>query len=132
NWPSLRCKTFSFELPALRQKRATMRKVLIIALRDYMATVRTKGFLIGLTIMPILMGGGFLAQQILGDQLDVRARHIAVVDRSPGGKLAELLKEKADAYNHRILNAEKSGQGPAFAVEIVEPESNVDAQRLHL
>ena len=33
-----------------------MRKVLRIALRDYRATVRTKGFIIGLVLLPVMMG----------------------------------------------------------------------------
>jgi ABC-2 type transport system permease protein len=109
-----------------------MRKVLVIAVRDYLATVRTKGFIIGLLLMPILMSGGFLAQKLVGDQVDVRERHIAVVDRSREGKLGEMLKAKADAHNQELLKFGQTAQAPAFALIIVEPQPDEQDQRFEL
>jgi len=34
-----------------------MRKTFIVAVREYMVSVRTKAFLIGLLMMPLMMGG---------------------------------------------------------------------------
>ena len=42
-----------------------MRKVWVIAARDYNAAVRTKAFLIGLLIMPVMMGGSLVMQWLL-------------------------------------------------------------------
>src|SRR5215471_16326719 len=109
-----------------------MRKVLVIAVRDYMATVRTKGFIIGLLLMPVLWSGGFLAQRLVGDQVDVRERHIAVVDRSPEGKLGGMLKAKADAHNQELLKSGQGAQAPAFDLVIVEPRPDEQDQRFEL
>ena len=37
-----------------------MRRILVVAKRDYLATIRTKAFIIGLVVAPLLFGGGFL------------------------------------------------------------------------
>jgi ABC-type Na+ efflux pump permease subunit len=47
-----------------------MHKVLRIAKRDYMATVRTKGFIIGLLLAPLMMGGGMIVFAISKDRVD--------------------------------------------------------------
>jgi len=102
-----------------------MRKVFVIAVRDYLATVRTKGFLISLALMPILMSGGILAQQFIGDQLDVRERQFAVVDRSPDGKIAELLQRKSDERNQTGPVDPQTGKPqPPFTIEIVPPDAD--------
>jgi ABC-2 type transport system permease protein len=100
-----------------------MRKVLVIAIRDYLATVRTKGFLISLALMPILMSGGIVAQSLLGDQIDVRERHFAVVDRSPGGNLATFLERKSAERNQAgLLDSQTEKPRPPFTIEIVSPD----------
>jgi ABC-2 type transport system permease protein len=110
-----------------------MRKVLVIAVRDYLATVRTKGFLIGLLLMPILMFGGYLAQKLIGDQVDVRERRFAVVDRSPGGKIAEMLRSGVESYNNESMNPAIGAQVRApFALEIVAPEEDERHQQYEL
>ena len=60
-----------------------MRKILTVARREYNAGVKTKAFLISLFLMPLLMGGGFLAQLVLKDQVDIQEKRFAVVDRTP-------------------------------------------------
>ena len=42
-----------------------MRKTLIVALREYIVSVRTKAFLIGLLMMPLMMGGGFIVGALM-------------------------------------------------------------------
>ena len=38
-----------------------MRKVWVIAAREYKAAVKTKSFIIGIVLLPLMMSGGFLA-----------------------------------------------------------------------
>ena len=59
-----------------------MPRTLRLALREYMAAVKTKGFIIGLVIMPVLMGGSGLAMILLKDQVDTTDKRVAVLDRS--------------------------------------------------
>ena len=61
-----------------------MRKILIVARREYLAAVRTKAFLIGLLSMPVMMFGSILVQMMLKDQVDLADKRFAVVDRTPG------------------------------------------------
>jgi ABC-2 type transport system permease protein len=97
-----------------------MRKLLVVAARDYLAAVRTKSFLIGLLIMPLMMGGSVLVQYLLKDVRDVRDKHFAVVDRSPDGKLAAALV--AAAAKREVNDPETKKQvRPRFVIEPVSP-----------
>ena len=49
------------------RRRTPMRKMLVIASREYLAAVRTKSFLISLLVLPIMMGGGAVFQTLLKD-----------------------------------------------------------------
>ena len=40
-----------------------MRRILLIAKRDYLAAIRAKAFLVGLIVAPIMFGGGFLGMR---------------------------------------------------------------------
>jgi ABC-2 type transport system permease protein len=97
-----------------------MRKILVIAVREYRAAVQTKSFLVGLILMPILMGGGALAQLLLKDQVDLRPKHFAILDRSPGQQLYPVLAQAAELHNQLFADAAKGAQKkPAFHLEKV-------------
>lgn len=109
-----------------------MRKVFVIAAREYLATVRTKGFVISLLLMPLLMSGGIVAQRLVGDQMDVRERRFVIVDRSPGGSLAALLEAKAEDRNKGgPVNPQTGKAEPPFAVEIVPPQPEAGLPEQH-
>jgi ABC-2 type transport system permease protein len=110
-----------------------MRKVLRIAKREYLATVRTKGFIIGLVVAPVLFGGSALAMWLLQGQVDTRDKAIAVVDRS--GRVAEAVIAAAEQRNVAAVYDPQSGEKlrPAYVIEVVEPDdSDPDGQRLAL
>ena len=48
-----------------------MRKVSVIARREYLAMVGSKAFLISIAIMPIFMLGGAVVPQLLRDRVDI-------------------------------------------------------------
>lgn len=83
-----------------------MHKILVVALREYNAAVRTKAFLIGLIVMPLMMGGSVLLQWLFKDDRDVKPRIIAVVDRTPGALLLSGLQRSVQAYNDSALDPE--------------------------
>ena len=97
-----------------------MRKILKVARRDYVATVRTKSFVVGLVLAPLLMFGGLIVLAIFRDRTDVQDRRIAVVDRS--GAVAEALVRAAEERNARDTVA---GPGrrrqAAYLIEVVRP-----------
>ena len=59
-----------------------MRKTLILAWREYKAAVKTKGFIIGLVLAPVFMGGSLIAFALLKDRVDTTDKAVVIVDRS--------------------------------------------------
>ena len=59
-----------------------MRKILVVAAREYKAAVRTKTFLISLLIMPLMMVGSILLQWLLRDLVDTADKHFVLIDRA--------------------------------------------------
>jgi ABC-2 type transport system permease protein len=110
-----------------------MKQTLCIARREYLATVRTKGFVIGLLLAPLLMFGAILVIPLFQGHRDTSDRRIAVVDRT--GRLAEAIREAAEKRNGEAVHDQKSGKkvAPAYLIEVVEPDdSEPSAQRLAL
>ena len=110
-----------------------MRKILRLARREYKASVQTKGFIIGLVLAPILMGGGIIGMVLMKDQVDTTDRRVAVVDRSGvvGAAVAAAAEERNAAAVRNPATGEKVK--PAYLIEVVAPdESDPAAQRLAL
>jgi ABC-type Na+ efflux pump permease subunit len=100
-----------------------MRKVFVIAGREYRAAVRSKAFVVTLVLMPVLMGASIGVQVLFKKFEDTTEKKFAVVDRSPGGKIAEALTADAATYNSVLITDPKSGDRihPAMALEVVPP-----------
>ena len=110
-----------------------MRKIWMLARREYRAAVRTKGFIIGLLVAPLFMGGSVLAMYLLKDQVDTTDRRVAVIDRS--GLVADSLLAAADRYNASSIHDAESGEKvrPAYIFSTERPtEGDPQAQRLAL
>jgi len=110
-----------------------MRKTLRLAQREYLAAVKTKAFIIGLVLAPVLMSSGLLAMVLLRNQVDTKDKKVAVVDRS--GVIVPALVQAAEARNAREVFNEKTGKKvrPAYLFESVQPATNnLAAQRLEL
>ena len=58
-----------------------MHKIVTIAKRDYIATVRTKACVFGLVIAPMLFGGGSIAMSFFKGQPDLKDRRVAIVGK---------------------------------------------------
>jgi ABC-2 type transport system permease protein len=110
-----------------------MRKVIVIALREYFAAVRSKSFIIGIALMPLLMSGGFIAQVLLKDQVDLHDKHFAIIDRTPGQHIAPLLQAAVAMRNKQV--AAKDGaaaKGPTWIVETVVADASMPEVRYRL
>jgi len=110
-----------------------MRRALCIARREYVASVKTKAFVIGLLLAPLMMSGGLLAVVALRGQVDVRDKRIAVLDRS--GLLAPALARAADKRNEEEVTQPKTGRKikPAYQIERIPVRSReLQAQRFEL
>ncbi len=110
-----------------------MRKLLRLAKREYLASVKTKGFIIMLVFMPVLMAGSGIAMYLLRNQVDTTDKKVAVLDRS--GIIANVILAAAEQRNDADVFVEESGKKikPAYVFEIVQPdETNAEAQKLEL
>jgi len=101
-----------------------MYKVIRLALREYLAAVRTKGFIIGLVMLPVFMSGSMIAMAVLKDHVDIRERHIVVVDET--GQFKEMLQEAAAIRNtEHIFDPEDSSQvQPIYRLEFVDVDTS--------
>jgi ABC-type Na+ efflux pump permease subunit len=110
-----------------------MPKSLKVALREYKATVRTKGFIIGLVLAPVVMGGGGIAFAIFENRVDTQDKTIAVVDRT--GLVGDMLVDAAEGRNATAVLDEETGEKirPRYVIELVSPiEGDANPQRLAL
>jgi ABC-2 type transport system permease protein len=107
-----------------------LNKTLRIARREYLAAVRTKGFIIGLAVAPLFMGGTVIVMALIGEGTDTADKKIAIVDQS--GVVAEALIEAASERNQTsVFDAAGKKTRPAYLFEVVEP-AQLDAQALRL
>jgi ABC-2 type transport system permease protein len=109
-----------------------LRKLLLIAKRDYLASIRTKAFLIGLFVAPLLFGGSMIAMAFWKDKEDVKERRVAILDHT--GVAAAAVIEAGEEKNARSVPDPFSGRpsGLRFAFEAVQPEGDPGTQRLAL
>lgn len=110
-----------------------MRKILRLLKREYLAAVKTKGFIIMLILMPVLMGGSGIAMYLLRGQVDTKDKTIAVLDRS--GFMAPIILDAAANRNAESVYDEETGKKvrPAYIFEVIAPEGdNLQGQRLGL
>ena len=98
-----------------------MRKTLRLVRREYKASVKTKGFIIGLILAPVFMGGSLIAFALLKDRVDTTDKRVAILDRS--GVVAETLVEAAETRNAQEVYEEETDKKvkPKYLFEIVEP-----------
>lgn len=109
-----------------------MRKIAVVAAREYKAAVRTKSFLITLLLMPVLMFGGAALQVFLQSRADIRDKRFAVVDRTPGQKVFPLFQQAAEKRNQtRTTDIETARKvRPNFVLELV-PASADTPEAIH-
>lgn len=110
-----------------------MRKIFILAKREYNTAVRTKGFIIGLLLAPVFMGGSLIVFALMKDRVDLSDKHIAIIDHS--GLIAEYLVESVEERNKsEIYNPETGDQiKPTYYVEIIHQDTiNAFQQKLIL
>ncbi len=100
-----------------------MSKVLSIATTEYLNAVRSKAFVIGVVLMPVLMAGGLIAHVIAEQSVDLRDRKFAVVDGT--GRLYPALEEALAQRNAAVFEKTEEGGdgeqvGPRFLMERYE------------
>ncbi|HUR53775.1 MAG TPA: ABC transporter permease [Gemmataceae bacterium] len=114
-----------------------MRKVWVVARREYRAAVRTKAFVVSIVLMPALMLASIGIQVLFKKLEDTGEKKFVVVDRT-GGELAAALSAAAEKYNqHLAIDPETKKQvASRIQIEVVPPSDGspdaVAAQRYEL
>jgi ABC-type Na+ efflux pump permease subunit len=93
------------------------RKVWVVASTEFGTAIRTKAFLIGLLLMPILIGAS-IGLQMLAKRTDTHPRPFAVIDRA--GWLYPAIEAAAKARNDELTN--RKNQSPLFLPSRVEAD----------
>lgn len=106
-------------------------KILTIAKRDYIATVRTKAFLFGLVVAPVLFGGGSIAMSLFNGQPDLKDRRIAVVDHT--GVVGDAFVRAARENRQELFDKATGKQiAPRYIFELAPAASDTQSQLLAL
>jgi len=80
------------------------RKIWVVASTEFGSAIRTKAFLIGVLVAPILMGLSIGLQVLVASRVDTRTRTFAVVDRT--GALYPAIERAARAYNEQAADSQ--------------------------
>jgi len=105
-----------------------VRKVSIVARREYAAMVRTKSFLISMFLVPALMAGSIFLQKALADRGSTEDKILVIFDHS--GELTDDLKAAALARNTAATS--KNADKARFILEFDDAKSLDDERRLAL
>jgi ABC-2 type transport system permease protein len=108
-------------------------RILLIAKRDYLASIRAKAFLVGLIVAPLLFGSGFIGMGVMKRKPDILDRRVAIVDHT--GKTAAAVIEAAVAKNQKELFDKTTGRQvkPRYIFETVTVDgANPNGLRLEL
>jgi ABC-2 type transport system permease protein len=108
-------------------------RILLIAKRDYIAAVKSKPFLFGLIVTPVLAGAGFIGVAVMKVKPEIADRRIAVVDRT--GIAAPVLIDSIQEKNRKDIFDKTTGKQtqPRCLIETVSPDdTDPTAQRLAL
>lgn len=107
-----------------------MKRILTVAQMEFLQLVRTKAFIIGILMMPVLIGLSIGFQVYAARHTDTETRRFAVIDHS--GALYDALAAAAAAHNSEKGTGE-SQSGPHFVPERVDPAGRpADAMKLEL
>jgi ABC-2 type transport system permease protein len=98
-----------------------MRKILVIARREYLASVQTKAFLISMFLMPVLMGGSVLVQKILQSVGDLQEKQFVIVDRTGENLFADLKTALKSPETNELPNPDKDAAPSKFIIHNEKP-----------
>ena len=94
-----------------------MNRILIIAQTEFLALVRTKAFIIGIVLMPVLMIGFITFMNYAEEHVDTTDCHVAVIDST--GVLFDALAQSADTHNREAGDGDAKTE-PHFLLQRVE------------
>jgi ABC-2 type transport system permease protein len=108
-----------------------MNKTLTIARNEFLAAVRSKAFIIGLLMLPLIMLVSVGIQEFARDHVDTQERKFAIIDHT--GNLGPILSAAAQLRNDEVAGGpEKEATGGPFTPEIIALDQPLPELRLEL
>ena len=108
-----------------------MNRILLVAKRDYLQMVRSKAYVLGLILLPLLFGGGFLAVVLSSKSNVAHQQRVAVIDRT-GVSAAAIIQAGQQANRKAAATAPLAAPVPRLVFEEVKPDADQPAQLLAL
>jgi len=109
-----------------------LNRILLVAKRDYLQMVRSKAYLVGLILLPLLFGGGFLAVALSSKSNVAREQRVAVIDRT-GVSAAAIIQVGQEVNRRAAATAPVGTQSvPRLIFEEVKPAPDQAGQLLTL
>jgi ABC-type Na+ efflux pump permease subunit len=94
---------------------ASPQKVWVIATTEFGSVIRTKSFIIGLLMLPVIMGASILLQIFVAERVDTKPRRFVVVDHT--GVLFPGIARAAEAHNAKLPEARGKNARPRMEPE---------------
>lgn len=110
--------------------RPDLKKIWVVASTEFGSAIRTKAFLIGLLVVPIIMGLSIGMQLFMARHVDTRTRTFAVVDRT--GVLYPAIERAARDHNDQAVDARGKLVHPRFEPSQAGQGTSDDATALEL
>ncbi|MFO0909755.1 MAG: ABC transporter permease, partial [Isosphaeraceae bacterium] len=85
------------------------------ATTEFGSAIRTKSFLIGLLLLPVIMGASILVQKMAAERVDTRPRTFALIDHAGG--LEPAIRTAAEAHNADVVDKNGIAKGPRFELQ---------------
>lgn len=105
----------------------SVQKIFTVATTEFGTAVRSKAFLVGLLLLPIIMGASIFLQKFMAEQVDTTPRNFAVIDHT--ASLFPIIDKAAAANNQTLTDDQGKQRQPAFQpVEIKPPTSETENQ----
>src|SRR5436190_5617142 len=100
-----------------------MRKAIVIAVREYLAVVKSKAFVVSLVLLPVMMLAPHFVERLTRRIMDVNDRHFAVIDRTSGQRVYPLLEDAVAKRNKSGTLDKSTGRQiePRFVLEKIDP-----------
>jgi ABC-type Na+ efflux pump permease subunit len=110
-----------------------MQKVLTVAWREFVATVATKGFVLGLLIPPVLIGLAVVLMPLLMNEKSPRVSgHIAIIDRTGvvAPRLSEAFAEEAMRARREAMMRDMTAHAGEQAGKVLGVDGDAAKQAL--
>jgi ABC-type Na+ efflux pump permease subunit len=92
-------------------------KIWTVAVTEFLHSIRSKAFVIGVLLMPALGGLSAIVPKFAGDEVDRLERKVAVAD--PSGRLYPMLSGIVAGFNAKQIDRDGTVKGPRFRLESV-------------